>query len=133
MAAPGETDLQKMLVTLGVRRRPGVFTYVAVPELTSVLSDAAHATVTEDDLITVVLEAHTATELGLGVPVRLAWLTLDVHSSLEAVGLTAAVSACLTEAGIPCNVLAGFEHDHLLVPVERADDAVAALTSLRSA
>jgi len=52
-----------------------------------------------------------------------------VHSSLEAVGLTAAVSARLTSAGISCNVLAGFEHDHLLVPVERADDAVSALTA----
>jgi len=68
MAAPGETDLQKMLDTLGVQRRSGVFTYVAVSELTPVLSDAAHATVNEGKLITVVLEADTATELGLDVP-----------------------------------------------------------------
>jgi hypothetical protein len=129
MVAPGETDLQKMLDTLAVQRRPGVFTYVAVTELTSGLSRAAHATVQEEELVTVVLDAEIAADRGFDVLVRLAWLTLTVHSSLEAVGLTAAVSARLTEAGISCNVLAGIEHDHLLVPVARVDDAIAALTT----
>ena len=50
-----------------------------------------------------------------------AWLTLSIQSSLEAVGLTAAVSARLAERDIACNVLAGYHHDHLLVPVARAD------------
>jgi hypothetical protein len=129
MPAPGETDLQKMLDTLGVTRRPGVFTYIAVTELTSELSLAAHATVHEGKLITVVLQADAAITQGFDVPIRLAWLTLTVQSSLEAVGLTAAVSARLTGLGISCNVLAGFEHDHLLVPLARADEAIAALTA----
>ena len=60
------------------------------------------------------------------------WLTLDVHSSLLAVGLTAAVSTALAEAGIPCTMIAGFHHDHLLVPVDRADDAIRVLRSLAS-
>ncbi|NOX29081.1 MAG: ACT domain-containing protein, partial [Actinobacteria bacterium] len=64
---------------------------------------------------------------GFDVPVRLAWLTLTVHSSLEAVGLTAAVSARLTDVDIPCNVIAGYHHDHLLVPVDRVDEAISAL------
>jgi len=53
-----------------------------------------------------------------------------VHSSLEALGLTAAVSAALTEAHISCNVLAGFHHDHLLVPVADADRALEILHEL---
>lgn len=60
-----------------------------------------------------------------------AWLTLTVHSSLEAVGLTAAFSAALGEAGISCNVLAGFHHDHILVPWALRDAAVATLRGLR--
>jgi len=54
-----------------------------------------------------------------------------VHSTLDAVGLTAAMSRVLTEHNIPCNVLAGYYHDHLLVPLELADQAIAALESLR--
>ena len=52
--------------------------------------------------------------------------TLTMHSSFEAVGLTAAFATRLAEAGIPANVLAGYHHDHILVPVDRADDAIAA-------
>ena len=59
-----------------------------------------------------------------------AWITLTVHSSLDAVGMTAAFAAALTEHDISCNVIAGSFHDHLFVPVERAADAVAALRAL---
>jgi hypothetical protein len=52
---------------------------------------------------------------------------LTVHSSLEAVGLTAAFSARLAERNISCNVLAGYHHDHILVPVDRVQDAIDAL------
>jgi len=57
-------------------------------------------------------------------------ITLTVHSSLEAVGLTAAFAKQLTGAGISANVIAGFYHDHIFVPVADADNAVAALLAL---
>jgi uncharacterized protein len=129
MAAPGETDLDAMLATLAVKRRPGVFTYIAVEVPTPGLLAAAHAIVKEGPLTTIVLPVDAAERAGQLATVRLAWLTLTVHSSLEAVGLTAAVSERLTREAIPCNVLAGYHHDHLLVPVERVDDAIAALTA----
>jgi hypothetical protein len=56
--------------------------------------------------------------------------TLTIHSSLEAVGLTAVFAGALARAGIGCNVVAGYTHDHLFVPADRADDAVAALRAL---
>jgi hypothetical protein len=62
-----------------------------------------------------------------------ACITLQVHSALEGVGLTAAVSSALAEAGIACNVVAGFHHDHLFVPWERREDALASLNSLSEA
>lgn len=129
MAAPGETDLEAMLASLAVQRRPGIFTYIAVEVPTAGLLAAAHAVVKEGSLTTIVLPVDAAARAGQHGPIELAWLTLTVHSSLEAVGLTAAVSARLAAVGIACNVLAGYHHDHLLVPVDRADEAIAALTA----
>lgn len=128
MAVPGETDLEKMLASLQVARRPGVFTYVAVRVPTPGLLAAAHAMVVEGELTTLVLPVEAARRAGLDVEIEMAWLSLTVQSSLEAVGLTAAFAATLGDRSIPCNVLAGYHHDHILVPVGRAQDAIDALT-----
>lgn len=127
----GETDLAKMLATLDVDRRPGRFAFVSGdhPGLRSV----AVAMIEENEGTTLVVPVASAREAGLAVEFEAAWLTLTVFSALEAVGLTAAFSAALGEVDIPCNVLAGYHHDHLLVPVDRVDDAVEALLALRSA
>ncbi|MDX2378394.1 MAG: ACT domain-containing protein [Acidimicrobiia bacterium] len=127
---PGETDLETMLGALAVERRAGVFTFVAVEVPTPRLLAAAAAMVGEGELTTLVLPVEAATRAGLPVTVEMAWLTVQVYSSLEAVGLTAAMSARLTDQGIACNVLAGYHHDHILVPLARVDDATAALTAL---
>ncbi|NND76311.1 MAG: ACT domain-containing protein [Ilumatobacter sp.] len=132
MNAPGETDVDKMLADLSVERRPGVFTFVAVRVPTPGLLAAAHAMVEEGELTTLVVPIDAAERAGLPVTVEMAWLTLAVQSSLEAVGLTAVVAQRLTAIDVPCNVLAGYHHDHLLVPVDRADDAVAALVRDRA-
>jgi uncharacterized protein len=129
MAAPGETDLDAMLASLAVERRPGVFTYIAVQVPTPGLIASAHALVKEGRLTTIVLPVEAAERAGQATTIRFAWLTLTVQSSLEAVGLTAVVSTRLAELGIPCNVLAGYHHDHLLVPVDRVDDAITVLTA----
>ncbi len=57
-------------------------------------------------------------------------VTLMVHSALDGVGLTAAVSGTLAEVGIACNVVAGYHHDHLFVPWERRDEALERLQRL---
>lgn len=129
MAAPGETDVDAMLATLAVQRRPGVFAYIAVEVPTTGLIAAAHAVVKEGRLTTIVLPVDAAERAGQATDAQFAWLTLTVQSSLDAVGLTAAVSARLAAIGIPCNVLAGYHHDHLLVPVARVDEAVSVLTA----
>ena len=129
MTAPGETDLAKMLATLAVQRRPGVYTYVAVKVPTPGLLAVADAMVVEGELTTLVVPIAAAERAGLPVAVKMAWLTLTVQSSLEAVGLTAAFSAALGQRDIPCNVLAGYHHDHILVPVDRAEEAIDTLTA----
>ena len=127
MTAPGETDLEAMLASLDVVRRPGTFTYVEVASAAIAAAEHAHAVVVEDDSTTLVLTVDDARRAGLPGELEMAWLTLTVESSLEAVGLTAAFARMLGDVGVPCNVLAGFRHDHVLVPVDRVDDAMSAL------
>lgn len=105
-------------------RRPGEFVFVAGDH------GPAEATVREDEGTTAVLARERADALGLEYDFVAAWITLRLHSQLEAVGLTAAFSAALAEAGIGCNVLAGLHHDHLLVPADRANQAIAILEGL---
>lgn len=126
----GETDLDKMLATLTVTRREGTYVFVTVDEPLP-LGDGIDAVVSEVEGVTVVATLAAARRHGWTFDFEAAWLTLDVHSALEAVGLTAAFSAALGAAGIACNVLAGFHHDHLLVPADRAGDAIACLEALR--
>ena len=127
-----------MLASMSVTRRPGTWTFVTVsdPEAVAKLlveGDAGvDALIREDEGVTAVIAVDVAQRLGHQVDFEAAWLTLDVHSALEAVGLTAAFSRVLGDLGIPCNVLAGAYHDHLLVPVDRVDEAIAAIEELRS-
>lgn len=123
----GETDLGRLLATMQPEVRPGQYVVVS---LTAVPDAPVQAVVREDEGVTCVVERTVADAHGWPYDFVAGWITLQVHSALEAVGLTAAVSAALTAEGIPCNVLAGFFHDHLLVPVERVDDTVRALTEL---
>jgi hypothetical protein len=129
-AVTGMRDLPQMLATLDATVRDGEFVYATVLEGHPAVGRAL-AIVVEDEGTTVVLRRPDADELGLSYDFVAAWLTLTVHSALDAVGLTAAFSRALGDAGISCNVLAGSYHDHLLVPVHERDRAVAVLRSLR--
>jgi uncharacterized protein len=122
-----ETSLDVLLRTLEVVRVPGTFVYVATAALPPEL---IFATVREVEGDCAVIRREEAVERGLAYSFEAAWLSLTVHSALEAVGLTAAVSRALADRGIACNVLAGLHHDHLLVPAGRADDAMTALRTL---
>ncbi|MDQ1624362.1 MAG: hypothetical protein QOH19_2780 [Actinomycetota bacterium] len=125
----GEKDLRTLLATMHPVRRDGEYVYVLWPHGKEPAGGIA-AAVREAEGLTVVMPRAEADGLGLSYDVDGAWATLQVHSSLEAVGLTAAVSAALTDAGISCNVLAGVRHDHLLVPVAGAERALEVLRKL---
>lgn len=122
-------DLARMLATIKIDRRRELVTMVSLPEPVA-LDDGIYAVLTEAEGTTVVATVAEAHRRGWPTDFVAAWLTVQVHSSLEAVGLTAAMSRILTDRQISCNVLAGFYHDHLLVPADRADEAVEALESL---
>ncbi len=81
----------------------------------------------EEEGVTLVLEKSMAEEADLAFSGTFKQITLTVHSSLEAEGLTAAISNKLAKKGISANVIAAYYHDHIFVPAEKADEALAAL------
>ena len=90
---------------------------------------AAIGTFREDEGVTAIVPEAVARELGEEGP-AFARITLQVHSSLEGYGLTAAVSGALAEAQIACNMVAAFHHDHAFVPAEQSDRALELLKAL---
>jgi len=126
---PGLTDLETMLSTLEPTIREGEFVYVSVSEQQA-QELPAQALIHENEGVTVVLRREDADAAGVNYEFVAAWISLSVHSSLEAVGLTAAFAVALGEVGVSCNVLAGFHHDHILVPIEQATLALQTLREL---
>jgi hypothetical protein len=84
----------------------------------------------EQEGLTVILERSRAEQAGFSFDYVAAWITLNVHSALEAVGLTAAFATALGQAGISCNVIAGYYHDHLFVGQADAERAMHVLRDL---
>jgi hypothetical protein len=83
----------------------------------------------EEEGYTIIVKKELADTLNLDYTFISSWITLTVHSSLEAVGLTAAFSKALAENGIGCNVVAAFYHDHIFVPIQDTEKAMAVLNS----
>jgi len=128
----GEANIGRLLASMSPYQRPGTYVFV-VMDTPAHLGIEVLASVTEAEGLTVVTTQQDADRAHLAYEFRAGWITLEVHSDLAAVGLTAAVSVALADAGISCNVIAGYFHDHLLVPVERVDDALEVLRQLSTA
>jgi hypothetical protein len=109
----------------------GVYAYTSVPHGTDTSQIPTIATMHEVEGITLILSEEQALMLGLPVMFRCAWITLNVHSDLNSVGLTAAFAKVLGDAGISCNLVAGAYHDHIFVQIELAGKAEAALRQLQ--
>ena len=121
VAASAWTDLKPALY-------PEPYVFVTVPAPPPDIEP--FAVVREDEGLTLVLTQDQADRAGLGYDYRAARITLSIGSSLAAIGLTAEVSRVLAHAGISCNVIAGFRHDHLFVDVDRGAEAAALLRHL---
>lgn len=106
---------------------PYIFTRVR-EKAVGALAGSAFALVHEAEGWTAILPANGDSE-----GAQFARITLQVHSALEGVGLTAAVSTALAERSIACNVVAALEHDHIFVPAADAERALAALKELQAA
>jgi hypothetical protein len=124
----GTSDLDQLLRDMAPTVRTGEFVFVpgdAVPDGVPI-----EASVREDEGASAVIARSDADATAIAYDLVACWITLTVHSALDAVGLTAAVSGELAGRGISCNVIAGLRHDHLLVPAPRLDEALDALRDL---
>lgn len=128
-----ESDLTVLLASMDPELRSGRFVFGTASSYASLGGIEALATVVEPEGLSMVVTQEAADRANLPYSFVAGWITLRVHSSLHAVGLTAAVSTALAEAGISCNVIAGYHHDHLLVPVDRAGEAMDTLRQLSAA
>ncbi|MFJ3583114.1 ACT domain-containing protein [Streptomyces sp. NPDC090127] len=124
-----ERDLTRLVAGMRPESNPGryVFTTVDGPAPAGVVPVV---TVAEREGLTLVVRQEEADAAGLAYDYVAGWITLRVHSALDAVGLTAVVATGLAEAGLSCNVVAGFHHDHLFVEHARTDEALTVLRAL---
>lgn len=131
----GETDLGKMLASLQPTLREGEYVFCTMengrygdhPELEPI------ASFLEAEGLTLVIPKPRADQHGIPYEGVFRCITLSVHSSLDAVGLTAVVAAKLAEHSISANVIAAYYHDHIFVQSHRAKAALAALRELSNA
>ncbi|WP_297511700.1 ACT domain-containing protein [uncultured Caulobacter sp.] len=86
----------------------------------------------EAEGVSLILERDAARTAGFPVDAPMAMITLNVYSALDGVGLTAAVATALAKVGIACNMVAALNHDHVFVPLARADEALATLLALQA-
>ncbi|HTV70507.1 MAG TPA: ACT domain-containing protein [Rhizobiaceae bacterium] len=127
----GETNLAKLLASMRPSIAPDVYVFATLPSATPIpASIAPLMTFRESEGTTLILTETQAKSAGLAAIFPSRMITLDVHSSLEAVGFIAAIATRLAAAGIGVNPVAGYFHDHLFVPIDRADEALEILAAI---
>ncbi|WP_259781639.1 ACT domain-containing protein [Aestuariispira ectoiniformans] len=127
----GETNLEKLIASMEPVLRPGEFVFMTFPFGERVPNALEPVMLFhEAEGTTIIVDKETADHLELEYVFPCHMITLNVHSALEAVGFMAQVATVLAEAGIPVNPVAGYFHDHIFVPSDRADDALSILQLL---
>jgi uncharacterized protein len=124
----GENNLEILLKKMDPYLNEGDYVFCTINDLASVNQSELLFYFREKEAITIVVRKEFADKSKLEYSMIMAWITLTVHSSLDAVGLTAAFSTELTQKNISCNVVAGFYHDHIFVAMK---DALKAMDTLR--
>ena len=126
----GETNIDVLIREMKPKLHPGAYVFCSLQSIELPKDVQILACFREEEGTTVVVEQFEADQKGWDYEGTMGWITLNVHSALEAVGLTAAFSNALAQEGISCNVIAAFYHDHLFVPLDQARDALDTLKRL---
>ena len=125
----GETNLEELLQAMSPQLQEEDYIFCTIPH--ACYGDHAElepiASFKEQEGLTLVIPKSMADRKGLDYESSFKCITLNVHSSLDAIGLTAAFSRKLTDHGISANVIAGYYHDHIFVQKQRAEQAMEAL------
>jgi hypothetical protein len=120
----GESNLDILLKSMKPRLNMGEFVFCSVKDLALVDFKDILFIFKEEESITLIVKKEVADSLKFDYSFIASWITLTVHSSLEAVGLTAAFSKALADSGISCNVVAAFYHDHIFVDRKDGEKAM---------
>ncbi|MDN5284128.1 MAG: hypothetical protein JWR38_402 [Mucilaginibacter sp.] len=126
----GETNLNTLLKNMTPVLNAGDYVYCTVFSINSIDPADILGLFKETEGFTIILKKDLADQLNLEYSYIAAWITLNIHSSLEATGLTAAFATILAQKGISCNVVAAYYHDHIFVAKKDADRAMEALKKL---
>jgi hypothetical protein len=127
----GETDLQKLLGAMQPELLPGVMVFSQMPLGQAVPDDLDAVMVfREREGTTLILTQEKAWAAGLACSFPCRMITLNIHSSLKAVGFLAVITTRLAAAGMGVNPVSAFHHDHLYVPADRAEEAMEILESI---
>ena len=126
----GETDLNTLLRSLKADLIDGIFVFATVPtgQIPPVLAPRMMFQEAEGTTLVLLKEAAQAADLPYEFPSRM--ITLNIHSSLDAVGFMARIATALGNEGMGVNPVAGFYHDHLFVPNGREQDALRILSQI---
>ncbi|MBE4949288.1 ACT domain-containing protein [Chryseobacterium culicis] len=129
----GEKDLSILLQNMEPVLNAGEYVFCTVEKLNEV-PDIENILFffREAEAVTIVLEKSMADSWSLEYSYISSWITLNIHSSLEAVGLTAAFANVLKKENISCNVVAAYFHDHIFIAKKDAEKAMEALYTLKS-
>jgi uncharacterized protein len=127
----GETDLKVLIDSMHPELSQEEYVFCTTQRnLKDVAAWHPWAIIREQEAITVIVRRETAEENELSYGSVFRRITLNIHSSLDAVGLTAAVSSKLARSGISANMVAAYYHDHIFVQNEKADLALHLLSEL---
>lgn len=126
----GEKNLSVLIKEMKPYLNEGDYVFVSSATLIDINSDQIIGFFKEQEGATYILKKELADSLNLKYDFIASWITLKVHSSLDAVGLTASFSSELAKQNISCNVVAGFYHDHIFVAKKDALKTIDVLTNL---
>ncbi|MHC0448219.1 ACT domain-containing protein [Flavobacterium sp. 3-218] len=126
----GEKNLDILLKNLNPVLNEGRYVYCSLNTIDNIPFSKILFLFKESEGITVILKKEDADEFNLDYSYVAAWITFKVHSSLEAVGMTAAFSKVLGDANISCNVVAAYYHDHVFIDEKDTERAMNALRSI---